>query len=69
MKKLKITFAIISIIIIASISAFAQNPSGGQSGALKVKGVKYAPDLRIRKFVFCTNKQKGFAGLRSKCRK
>lgn len=49
MKKIQIIFAIISILIIASVSIFAQNSGIGN---LKVKKTDDAPDLIIGKFSF-----------------
>lgn len=53
MKKLQIIFAIISIVIIASISIFAQNSSIGT-----LKKTDDAPDLIIEKFVFVNTNDK-----------
>lgn len=55
MKKIQIIFAIMSMVIIASISAYAQNPGVGN---LKVNETNSAPDLIIGKFVFVKTNDK-----------
>lgn len=58
MKKLRVIFAIMSIVLIASVSIFAQNPGNGAPNKLKVKETNAAPDLAIKKFVFVDTNDK-----------
>ena len=58
MKKVQMILAIVSMLIIGTVSVSAQPPGVEGPTVLKAKKIKVAPDLRIRKFSFVPTNQK-----------